>query len=58
MPTKRQIIEPHKGDKRYLRRDEQGHFANSQDSAGKSLSADRRQKARTVAPKGRGENCN
>ena len=55
MPAKRQLIEPHKGDKRYVRRDEQGQFADSQDSVSRSLGADRRRHAATVAPKGQGD---
>jgi hypothetical protein len=46
-------VEPHKGDKRYVRRDEQGHFTKSQDNVSRSLSADRRRKAKTVTPKAR-----
>ncbi len=26
MASKRELIEPHKGDKRYVRRDDKGHF--------------------------------
>jgi hypothetical protein len=37
---------------RYVRRDEKGHFTSDQVDVGKSLSADRRQKAKTSAPKG------
>jgi hypothetical protein len=55
MSSKRELIEPHKGDKRYVRRDEHGHFTNSQDNVSRSLSADRRRKATTVAPKGQGD---
>ena len=55
MSGKRQLIEPHKGDKRYVRRDDQGQFTNSQDNVGRSLSADRRRHAATVAPKGQGD---
>ena len=55
MATKRELIEPHKGDKRYARRDDQGQFTSSQDSVGRSLIADRRRKAKTVAPKGQGD---
>jgi hypothetical protein len=40
-------IEPHKGDKRYVRR-KGGKFAKSQDDVGRSLAADRR-KERTCA---------
>jgi len=53
--AKRTFIEPHKGDKRYVRRGEQGKFTASQDDVGRSLAADRRQKAKTVAPKGQGD---
>jgi hypothetical protein len=52
---KRELIEPHKGDKRYVRADEQGHFTKEQDNVGRSLAADRRQQAKTVAPKGQGD---
>ncbi|MDB6072764.1 MAG: hypothetical protein JWO89_404 [Verrucomicrobiaceae bacterium] len=52
--TKRELIEPHPGDKRYVRRDEQGQFKES-DDVGKSLAADRRQHAKTVAAKGQGD---
>jgi hypothetical protein len=55
MASKRQTIDPHQGDKRYVRRDEQGQFTNSQDNVSRSLKADRRQKAKTVAPKGQGD---
>ena len=54
MPSKRELVEPHKGDKRYVRRDEQGRFTESVD-VGRSLAADRRKKAKTVAEKGQGD---
>ena len=41
-------------DKRYVRRDEKGHFKES-DDVGRSLAADRRQHAKTKAPKGQGD---
>jgi hypothetical protein len=53
MPSKRELIEP-KGDKRYVRRDEKGQFRES-DDVGRSLSADRRTKAKTVAKPGQGD---
>ena len=53
--SKRELIEPHSGDKRYVRRDEHGQFTDSQDNVGRSLAADRRRKAATVAPKGQGD---
>jgi hypothetical protein len=42
----RELIEPHKGDKRYARRDEKGHFTSDQVDVGRSLSADRRSNPR------------
>ena len=50
----RELIEPNKGDKRYVRRDAEGHFKSEVD-VGKSLAADRRSKAKTVAKKGDGD---
>jgi len=41
-------------DKRFVRRDEQGQFKESVD-VGRSLAADRRQKAKHEAPKGQGD---
>jgi hypothetical protein len=51
---KRELIEPHKGDKRYVRRAKGGQFKES-DDVGRSLAADRRTKATTVAKKGEGD---
>jgi hypothetical protein len=51
--TKRETIDTG-ADKRYVRRDEKGQFKES-DDMGKSLAADRRQKATTVAKKGEGD---
>jgi hypothetical protein len=53
--SKRELIEPHAGDQRFVRRDTAGKFTGSQDAVGKSLSADRRQKAKTAVPKGQGD---
>jgi hypothetical protein len=39
------LIEPQKGDKRYVRRDDKGHF-NKEVNVGRSLAADRRTHAR------------
>jgi hypothetical protein len=52
--AKRELIEPHKGDKRYVRRDEQGQFKES-DDVGRSLSQDRRQHAKTESKPGQGD---
>jgi hypothetical protein len=51
----RELIEPNPGDKRYVRRDEQGQFTDSQDDVGKSLSQDQRQQAKTESKKGQGD---
>ena len=53
--TKRELIEPHTKDKRYVRRTGAGKFTDSQDDVSKSLSQDRRQKAKTVVKKGQGD---
>jgi hypothetical protein len=50
----RELIEPHKGDKRFARRDKEGQFSKEVD-VGKSLASDRRTKAKTVAKKGDGD---
>jgi hypothetical protein len=52
--SKRELIEPHKGDKRYVRRDEKGEFAKQVD-VGKSLSADSRHDAKRDAGPGQGD---
>ena len=46
-----ELIEPHTGDKRYVRRSKDGKFKES-DDVGRSLAADRRTKAKTVVKKG------
>ena len=43
-----------KGDKRYVRRDERGRIKKS-DDVGRSLTADRRTKAKTVSKPGHGD---
>ena len=59
MPTKaktsrRELIEPHKGDKRFVRRKSDGTFGKTVD-VGKSLSADKRTTAKKKVPKGQGD---
>jgi hypothetical protein len=54
MISKRELIEPHKGDKRFVRRDEKGRFSTTVD-VGRSLAADRRQRAQKVARPGQGD---
>jgi len=40
MPRERELIEPHPGDKRYVRRDDQGRFTDDQVDVGRSLRRD------------------
>jgi hypothetical protein len=55
MPAKkRELIEPHAGDKRYVRRDDKGQFKES-DNVSRSLSQDVRKKASTVSKPGQGD---
>lgn len=54
MSSKRELIEPKTGDKRYVRRDEQGQFKEQVD-VGKSLAADQRQHSKTPAKPGQGD---
>jgi hypothetical protein len=54
MPAKRELIEPTKGDKRYVRRNPEGRFKES-DDVGRSLAADQRKKAKTAAKPGQGD---
>ena len=53
--TKRELIEPNKGDKRYARRDENGHFTVDQVDVGRSSAADQRQHSNTKAKPGQGD---
>jgi hypothetical protein len=52
---KRTLIEPNAGDKRYVRRNEQGEFTDSQDDVGRSLSRDVKQHAKRTAKSGEGD---
>jgi hypothetical protein len=54
MAGKRELIVPHKGDRRYVRRDAQGRFSEV-DDAGRSVTQDRRQHAKTVSKPGYGD---
>jgi hypothetical protein len=51
----RELIEPNKGAKRYIRRNDDGEFTDSQDDVGRSLSQDRRTDAETEVKKGQGD---
>ena len=53
--SKRTLIEPHKGDKRYARRNDMGRWTHDQSDLGKSLTADQRQHAKTEAKPGQGD---
>lgn len=50
----RTLIEPNKGDKRYVRRNK-GKFTKSQDDVGRSLASDRRIKAKRKVKSGEGD---
>ncbi|MEO8383152.1 MAG: hypothetical protein ABI779_26075 [Acidobacteriota bacterium] len=52
--SKRELIEPHKGDKRYARRDANGRF-NEMDDVSRSLSQDQKRDAKTIAKPGQGD---
>jgi hypothetical protein len=52
--SKRELIEPHPGDKRYVRRDEKGRFGETVD-VGRSLAQDVKKKAKTVSESGQGD---
>ena len=51
---KRTLIEPHKGDKRYVRRNKTGQF-KTEVNVGRSLAADRKRTAKTKVKKGQGD---
>ena len=52
--SKRTLIEPHAGDKRYVRRGADGQF-NESDDVSKSLAQDVRKRAKTVSKPGQGD---
>jgi hypothetical protein len=53
----REIVQPNKGDKRHIPRDENGHFTDSQLNVGKSVAAAKRTRTKTVVPKGQVHRC-
>ena len=55
MARKRETIEPNEGDKRYIRRDENGRFTDDQVDVGRSLSQDRQQHSKTKVEPGQGD---
>jgi hypothetical protein len=52
--SKRTLIEPHKADRRYVRRNKKGQF-KAEVNVGRSLATDRRRKSKTKAAKGQGD---
>ena len=54
MTSKRELVEPHKGDKRFVRRDSKGRFKEGVD-VGRSLAADRRHHSKHAAKPGQGD---
>jgi hypothetical protein len=54
MAEKRELIEPNEGDKRFVRRDEEGKFKES-DDVGRSLSQDQKRDAKTESEPGQGD---
>ena len=52
--SKRTIVEPHKGNRRYVRRNKTGQF-KKEVNVGRSLAADRRRKGKTKVAKGQGD---
>ncbi|HYN82192.1 MAG TPA: hypothetical protein VES88_11860 [Gemmatimonadaceae bacterium] len=54
MAGKRELIEPHEGDERYMRRDESGQFTES-DDMNRSLSRDNDREAQHTSEPGQGD---
>jgi hypothetical protein len=54
MADDRELIEPNEGDKRYVRRDEEGKFKES-DDLNRSLSQDQKRDAQTQSKPGQGD---
>ncbi|HET7717523.1 MAG TPA: hypothetical protein VFK86_18015 [Bauldia sp.] len=54
MSARRELVEPHKGDKRYVRRDERGRF-NETDDVSRSLALDVKRRAKAVSKPGKGD---
>lgn len=52
--SKRTVIEPKKGDRRYVRRNKEGQF-KKEVKVGRSLAADKKRTAKTKVKKGQGD---
>ena len=55
MAKDRELVEPNPGDKRYVRRDNQGRFTKDQVDVGKSISQDMQRESKTKVKKGQGD---
>lgn len=54
MASKRELNEPHEGDKRYIRRDEEGKFKEVED-VGRSHAQDQKRESNTESRHGQGD---
>jgi hypothetical protein len=54
MSRKRELIQPHSGDRRFIRRDEQGQWEEVED-VGRSLTRDGRRRSKTKGARGQGD---
>ena len=55
MARKRELIEPNEGDKRFVRRDENGRFTDDQVDVGRSLAQDQKQHSKREVQSGQGD---
>lgn len=55
MAGDRELIEPNEGDKRYIRRDDEGKFTEEQEDVGTSLTQDRQRDAESTSRRGQGD---
>ncbi len=55
MAKDRELVEPNPGDKRYVRRDNQGRFTKDQVDMGKSISQDMQRESKTKVKKGQSD---
>lgn len=55
MAPDRELIEPNEGDRRYIRRDEEGRFTDDQVDVGRSISQDMQRDAETKVEPGQGD---
>ena len=55
MAGDRERIEPKEGDERYVRRDEEGQFTDSQDDAGRAARQDQKRDSRKEPRKRQGD---